>query len=186
MPMTNARVLALLIGLTLGGLLLVAPWVPGGSQPSQPEVNPQALLEARLDNFTALLREELPEAADNLLPFLEPLRSGAADVGVEALVQAFTATAVFLATLRYTGKLDGLGYLRLQQAAALLADGLIIARPDLGLALYAGLYRGPQGDERVVSPFLANCAQTWRIQGVGDFELQECVPFWSPTTGPAD
>ena len=131
MPMTNARVLALLISLALGGLLLVAPWVPGGSQPSQPEVNPQALLEARLDNFTALLREELPEAADNLLPFLEPLRSGAADadVGVEAFVQAFAATALFLATLRYTDKLDGLGYLRLQQAAALLADGLIIARP---------------------------------------------------------
>jgi hypothetical protein len=136
----------------------------------------QALIDERLDNLLDLLQEEIPNAAGNLIPFWEQARSGIAAGSLEPVVQGFAVTASVLFTLNRSDRLGDLGFERLQQAATVVADAVLLAFPEAGLTIRAGRYKAPEGDEQVVvGPFLVNCVSTFRIQGEGDFQLQECV-----------
>ncbi|MFB6286029.1 MAG: hypothetical protein ABEK03_05560 [Candidatus Bipolaricaulia bacterium] len=147
------------------------------SQPSSRTVDFATLINDRIDNLTALLQEELPEASSNLIPFWEQARSGISSGSLQPIVQSVIVTNTIQFTLQRSGRLSRLGDERLQQALALVADAVILGFPDAELPLLVGRYIGPDGNEEaVLGPFLNTCPDDFRIQGVGDFQLDDCVP----------
>lgn len=146
-------------------------------QPQPREIDFNALINDRLDKFIAVLKEEIPNASDQIIGFLEAGRAGLAAGQTQPMQQSLGVTASITLSLSEAGLLKALQVERIRFAATLVADAVLLAFPQENLTVSLGLYvAGDQ--ERIAGPFLGDCATKINVtlpSGSKDFELKSCV-----------
>jgi hypothetical protein len=162
----------IVVALVLGGLGSAA----ATTQTQVRGVDFTALINERLDQFIALLEEEIPDNAGQLVKFIETARTGLAAGQTQPARQSFGVVITFLFALIEAGAVNALQMERFKLALALVADSVILAFPEEGLALSVGLYVSRE-KERVIGPFLGECIKEIRLAlptGEESFRLQTC------------
>ena len=151
--------------------------VSGVMQPQTKEVDFNTLINDRLDKFITLLKEEIPNSADQLVGFLEAARTGLSVGQTQPATQSLGIIAGVLLTLSELGALSPLQIERTRFATTLVADTVLLAFPEDNLTVSVGLYANADSKERVVGPFLGDCVQkfTVALPGAGDFNLKTCT-----------
>ncbi|HED04517.1 MAG TPA: hypothetical protein ENI60_07105 [Candidatus Fraserbacteria bacterium] len=166
------------LGVGLAGGMIAGIYAPSVQAA---EIDLNALVNKRLDQLSAQLKELFSDNPQQFLAIVEAARGAFAAGQTQGISQSLGILSTSAFTFAQAGLLSAFQVERLKLALTLVMDAIVLATPleqRKKLSISLGLYQAGK-EQAVVGPFLGDCLSTFTVSGPQgkhkqSFNLQEC------------